>query len=82
MYMLVQPQWLGNVKCDVARHINIENLFVQNPYAFLLGKEREGLLLTKTDSFCAMCIKLLSRYCLRNKFLHQIINKMSVWFQL
>ena len=45
MYMLVQPQWLGDVKCDMARHINVENLFVQNPYAFLLTKEREGKLL-------------------------------------
>ncbi|KAJ8725942.1 hypothetical protein PYW08_004125 [Mythimna loreyi] len=44
MYMLVQPQWLGNVKCDMARHVNMENLFVQNPYAFLLGKEREAMM--------------------------------------
>ncbi|XP_026747771.1 integrin alpha-PS2 isoform X3 [Trichoplusia ni] len=44
MYMLVQPQWLGNVKCDVARHINPENLFVQNPYAFLLTKEKEAMM--------------------------------------
>lgn len=42
MYMLVQPQMVGNVKCDVARNINAENLFVQNPYAFLLAKEKEG----------------------------------------
>lgn len=43
MYMLVQPQWLGDMVCDVARHVNPENLFVQNPYAFLLSKEREAL---------------------------------------
>lgn len=43
MYMLVQPQWVGDMKCDVARHINPENLFVQNPYAFLLGKERDAM---------------------------------------
>ncbi|XP_047021032.1 integrin alpha-PS2 isoform X2 [Helicoverpa zea] len=47
MYMLVQPQWLGDVKCDVARHVNIDNLFVQNPYAFLLGKEREAMMSTE-----------------------------------
>lgn len=44
MYMLVQPQWLGNMVCDVARQINPDNLFVQNPYAFLLTKEKEGTL--------------------------------------
>ncbi|XP_037869411.1 integrin alpha-PS2 isoform X2 [Bombyx mori] len=43
MYMLVQPQWLGNIKCNVARHINTENLFVQNPYMPLLEKEREAM---------------------------------------
>ncbi|XP_045785896.1 integrin alpha-PS2 isoform X1 [Maniola jurtina] len=43
MYMLVQPQWLGNMKCDVARNINPENIFVQNPYAFLLAKEKEAM---------------------------------------
>lgn len=44
MYMLVQPQWLGDVKCDVARHVNPDSLFVQNPYAFMLGKEKEAMM--------------------------------------
>ncbi|XP_039747340.1 integrin alpha-PS2 isoform X2 [Pararge aegeria] len=43
MYMLVQPQWLGNMVCDVARQVNPENLFVQNPYAFLLTKEKDAM---------------------------------------
>ncbi|XP_072944283.1 integrin alpha-PS2 isoform X2 [Epargyreus clarus] len=43
MYMLVQPQWLGDMQCDVARHINPENLFVQNPYAYMLTKEKEAM---------------------------------------
>ncbi|XP_046965222.1 integrin alpha-PS2 isoform X2 [Vanessa cardui] len=43
MYMLVQPQWLGEVECDVARQVNPDNLFVQNPYAYLLTKEREAM---------------------------------------
>ncbi|CAH0722037.1 unnamed protein product, partial [Brenthis ino] len=43
MYMLVQPQWLGDMVCDVARHVNPESLFVQNPYSFLLSKEKEAL---------------------------------------
>ncbi|CAB3221324.1 unnamed protein product [Arctia plantaginis] len=43
MYMLVQPQWFGNVVCDIARHVNPENLFVQNPYAFLLTKEKDAI---------------------------------------
>lgn len=42
LYMLVQPQWVGDMVCDVARHVNPENLFVQNPYSFLLSKEKEG----------------------------------------
>ncbi|XP_037295452.1 integrin alpha-PS2-like isoform X3 [Manduca sexta] len=41
--MLVQPQWLGNVQCDVARLKTVENLFVQNPYAFMLVKEKEAM---------------------------------------
>lgn len=44
MYMLVQPQYLGDVKCDIARHINDANLFVERPYEFLLSKEREGMI--------------------------------------
>ncbi|XP_045445586.1 integrin alpha-PS2 [Melitaea cinxia] len=43
MYMLVQPQWVGDMVCDVARNINPDNLFVQNPYAFMLTKEREAM---------------------------------------
>ncbi|KAJ0180782.1 hypothetical protein K1T71_004186 [Dendrolimus kikuchii] len=46
MYMLVQPQMVGNVQCDIARNINAENLIVQNPYAFLLGKEKEAMIST------------------------------------
>jgi hypothetical protein len=42
MYMLVQPQWLGNVKCDMARNVNPDNLMVQTQYVFLLNKEKEG----------------------------------------
>ncbi|KAH9629247.1 hypothetical protein HF086_008329 [Spodoptera exigua] len=44
MYMLVQPQYLGDVKCDIARHINDANLFVERPYEFLLSKEREAMM--------------------------------------
>ncbi|CAH4037108.1 unnamed protein product [Pieris brassicae] len=44
LYMLVQPQWVGDMVCDVARHVNPENLFVQNPYAFLLTKENEAMM--------------------------------------
>ncbi|XP_050678590.1 integrin alpha-8 isoform X2 [Leptidea sinapis] len=44
LYMLVQPQWVGDMVCDVARNINPENLFVQNPYAFLLAKEKEAMM--------------------------------------
>ncbi|XP_049867403.1 integrin alpha pat-2 isoform X2 [Pectinophora gossypiella] len=43
MYMLVEPQWAGNVKCDIARNINPENLVVQIPYANLLTKEIEAM---------------------------------------
>nr|AON96596.1 integrin alpha-PS2 [Bicyclus anynana] len=43
VYMLVQPQWLGNMECDVARQVNPDNLFVQNPYALLLTKEKEAM---------------------------------------
>ncbi|XP_052757449.1 integrin alpha-PS2-like isoform X2 [Galleria mellonella] len=46
MYMLVQPQTVGNVKCDIAKHINPEELFVQTPYAFYLTKEKEAMLST------------------------------------
>lgn len=42
MYMLVQPQWLGDVKCNMARHVNPENLIVQSQYTYLLNKEKEG----------------------------------------
>lgn len=45
MYMLVEPQAYGNnIVCDVARHVNPEKLFVQNPYTFLLSKERDAIL--------------------------------------
>ncbi|CAH2990437.1 unnamed protein product [Chilo suppressalis] len=44
MYMLVQPQWLGNVHCDVARHINPDNLSIQTQYVFLLNKEKEAMM--------------------------------------
>ncbi|CAK1545070.1 unnamed protein product [Leptosia nina] len=44
LYMLVQPQWVGDMVCDVARHVNPENLFVQNPYSFLLTKEKEAMM--------------------------------------
>ncbi|KOB76475.1 Integrin alpha 2, partial [Operophtera brumata] len=42
MYMLVQPEWIGDVKCDVARHVNPDNLVVQ--YASLLAKEKEAMM--------------------------------------
>ncbi|CAG5051038.1 unnamed protein product [Parnassius apollo] len=44
MYMLVQPQWLGNMVCDVAHQINPGDLFISNPYAFMLAKEKEAML--------------------------------------
>ncbi|KAM3961277.1 integrin subunit alpha inflated isoform 2-T2 [Aphomia sociella] len=47
MYMLVQPQTVGNIKCDIARHINPDDLFVQTPYAFYLTKEKEAMLSTE-----------------------------------
>ncbi|XP_059045250.1 integrin alpha-8 [Achroia grisella] len=46
MYMLVQPQAVGNVKCDIAKHINPEELLVQAPYAFYLSKEKDAMLST------------------------------------
>lgn len=42
MYMVVQPQSLGELVCDVARHVNPDNLQVANPYAYMLTKEKEG----------------------------------------
>ncbi|KAL4720669.1 hypothetical protein ACJJTC_001818 [Scirpophaga incertulas] len=42
MYMLVQPQWLGNVRCDVARHVNPDNLVVLTEYVYLLNTEKKG----------------------------------------
>ncbi|XP_053626129.1 integrin alpha-V isoform X2 [Plodia interpunctella] len=44
MYMLVQPQWVGNMKCDVARHVNPDEIYVQNPYGFHLTKEKDAML--------------------------------------
>ncbi|XP_045490857.1 integrin alpha-PS2 isoform X3 [Colias croceus] len=44
VYMLVQPQWVGALQCDAARHVNPHNLFVQNPYAFLLAKEKDAMM--------------------------------------
>ncbi|KAL0842461.1 hypothetical protein ABMA28_014558 [Loxostege sticticalis] len=44
MYMLVQPQWLGDVKCNMARHVNPENLIVQSQYTYLLNKEKEAMM--------------------------------------
>ncbi|XP_068629492.1 integrin alpha-PS2 isoform X2 [Battus philenor] len=44
MYMLVQPQWLGDMVCDIARQINPENLAITNPYSFMLAKEKEAML--------------------------------------
>lgn len=42
MYMLVQPEWLGDLQCDVARHVNPDNVFVHNPYTSPLLKEKQG----------------------------------------
>ncbi|XP_013180583.1 PREDICTED: integrin alpha-PS2-like isoform X2 [Papilio xuthus] len=44
MYMLVQPQSLGELVCDVARQVNPANLQVANPYAYMLTKEKEAML--------------------------------------
>ncbi|XP_028158695.1 integrin alpha-8-like isoform X1 [Ostrinia furnacalis] len=44
MYMLVQPQWLGDVRCNIARHVNPENLLVASQYTFLLNKEKEAMM--------------------------------------
>ncbi|XP_013145941.1 PREDICTED: integrin alpha-PS2-like [Papilio polytes] len=44
MYMVVQPQSLGELVCDVARHVNPDNLQVANPYAYMLTKEKEAML--------------------------------------
>ncbi|XP_047988907.1 integrin alpha-PS2 isoform X4 [Leguminivora glycinivorella] len=43
MYMLVQPQPLGNVRCDVARNVNPANLVVSSPYVSWLNKEKEAM---------------------------------------
>ncbi|XP_063378399.1 integrin alpha-PS2 isoform X1 [Cydia fagiglandana] len=43
MYMLVQPQPLGNVRCDVARNVNPANLIVSSPYVSWLNKEKEAM---------------------------------------
>lgn len=42
MYMLIQPQTVGPIVCDVARHINPQEIFVTNPYKYYLQKEREA----------------------------------------
>ncbi|XP_032514077.2 integrin alpha-PS2 isoform X2 [Danaus plexippus] len=44
MYMVVQPQWAGDIVCDVARNVNPDNLFIQNPYAYMLTKEKEEMM--------------------------------------
>ncbi|KAI5641647.1 integrin alpha domain-containing protein [Phthorimaea operculella] len=43
MYMLVEPQFAGNVACDYAKNINPDNLIVQLPYFDMLAKEREAM---------------------------------------
>ncbi|XP_048479520.1 integrin alpha-PS2 isoform X1 [Plutella xylostella] len=43
MYMLVQPEWIGDMQCDVARHVNPDNMFVHNPYNSPLVKERQAM---------------------------------------
>lgn len=43
LYMLVQPQVVGSLKCDLARHINPDGLIVKNPYNYYLQKEWEGM---------------------------------------
>lgn len=48
MYMLVEPQYAGNIRCDVARHVNPANLLIQNPYYNMLSKEIQGKFIPKT----------------------------------
>ncbi|CAH2073081.1 unnamed protein product, partial [Iphiclides podalirius] len=43
MYMVVQPQWVGDMVCDVARHVNPDKLFIPNEYSFMLAKEKEEM---------------------------------------
>ncbi|KAJ2953032.1 hypothetical protein O0L34_g7421 [Tuta absoluta] len=43
MYMLVEPQFAGNIACDYAKNINPENLIVQNPYFDMLIKEKNAM---------------------------------------
>ncbi|CAG9585052.1 unnamed protein product [Danaus chrysippus] len=40
----VQPQWAGDIVCDVARNVNPDNLFIQKPYAYMLTKEKEEMM--------------------------------------
>ncbi|XP_073943620.1 integrin subunit alpha inflated isoform X2 [Choristoneura fumiferana] len=68
MYMLVQPQPLGNVRCDVARHVNPDNLLVQNPYAFLLTKEKEAMLSSDFASVYAQYMELNSGDWLEQRY--------------
>ncbi|CAH2086025.1 unnamed protein product [Euphydryas editha] len=72
MYMLVQPQWIGDMVCDVARNVNPDNLFVQNPYAFMLTKEREAM--KATDLYAASQIGGSGGYYGQHNLEEQYIN--------
>lgn len=73
MYMLVQPEWIGDMQCDAARHVNPLNLFVHNPYNSPLLNEKEGKLI-KHNTYAYMRSRVL-RVPQRNRQKFEVMHQ-------